>query len=135
MNVGFFLFSLRFDNVQQELKKRSAQNEELLRETERLQMESTRHKTLQLKAVKDAEKLKEERDSVLSEYRLIMSERDQVIKEVDKLQSGLEAAESKLKNTSSARRVASEEMEALRQVAHAHLRLWIQINDAITFIW
>lgn len=98
-------------------------------------MESTRHKTLQLKAVKDAEKLKEERDSVLSEYRLIMSERDQVIKEVDKLQSGLEAAESKLKNTSSARRVASEEMEALRQVAHAHLRLWIQINDAITFIW
>ncbi|XP_057214878.1 disks large homolog 5 isoform X2 [Triplophysa rosa] len=112
---------MRFENVQQELNKRSAQNEDLLRETERLQMESTRHKTLQLKAVKDAEKLKEERDSVLSEYRLIMSERDQVIKEVDKLQSGLEAAEAKLKNTSSARRVASEEMEALRQELNSAL--------------
>ena len=45
-----------------------------------------------------------------------MSERDQVIKEVDKLQTELELAESKLKNTSSEKRVASEEMEALRQV-------------------
>ncbi|XP_056326070.1 disks large homolog 5-like isoform X2 [Danio aesculapii] len=105
----------RFESVQQELNKLSVQNEDLLRETERLQMENTRCKTLQLKAVKDAEKLKEERDSVLSEYRLIMSERDQVIKELEKLQSGLEAAEHKLKNTSSERRVAGEEMEALRQ--------------------
>lgn len=112
---------MRFENVQQELNKLSAQNEELQRETEHLQMENTRYKTLQLKAVKDAEKLKEERDSVLSEYRLIMSERDQVIKEVDKLQSGLEAAEAKLKNTSSARRVASEEMEALRQELNSAL--------------
>uniref|UniRef100_A0A673H667 Disks large homolog 5-like n=1 Tax=Sinocyclocheilus rhinocerous TaxID=307959 RepID=A0A673H667_9TELE len=105
----------RFEGLQQELNKVSAQNEELQRETDRLQMENTRYKTLQLKAVKDGEKLKEERDSVLNEYRLIMSERDQVIKEVDKLQTGLEAAEAKLKNTSSERRVTSEEIEALRQ--------------------
>uniref|UniRef100_A0A8C2AJX1 Discs large MAGUK scaffold protein 5 n=1 Tax=Cyprinus carpio TaxID=7962 RepID=A0A8C2AJX1_CYPCA len=105
----------RFEGLQQELNKASARNEELQRETDRLQMENTRYKTLQLKAVKDAEKLKEERDSVLNEYRLIMSERDQVIKEVDKLQTGLEVAEAKLKNTSSERRVAGEEMEALRQ--------------------
>uniref|UniRef100_A0A8C2GNA9 Discs large MAGUK scaffold protein 5 n=1 Tax=Cyprinus carpio TaxID=7962 RepID=A0A8C2GNA9_CYPCA len=104
-----------FEGLQQELNKASARNEELQRETDRLQMENTRYKTLQLKAVKDAEKLKEERDSVLNEYRLIMSERDQVIKEVDKLQTGLEVAEAKLKNTSSERRVAGEEMEALRQ--------------------
>uniref|UniRef100_A0A672P4J8 Discs large MAGUK scaffold protein 5 n=1 Tax=Sinocyclocheilus grahami TaxID=75366 RepID=A0A672P4J8_SINGR len=108
-------FSFRFESLQQELNKASAQNEELQRETDRLQMENTRYKTLQLKAVKDGEKLKEERDSVLNEYRLIMSERDQVIKEVDKLQTGLEAAEAKLKNTSSERRVTSEEIEALRQ--------------------
>ncbi|XP_051958294.1 disks large homolog 5-like isoform X2 [Xyrauchen texanus] len=111
----------RFESLQQELNKISAQNDELQRETDRLQMESTRYKTLQLKAVKDAEKLKEERDSVLNEYRLIMSERDQVIKEVDKLQTGLDTAEAKLKNTSSERRVASEEIEALRQELNSFL--------------
>ncbi|KFP68288.1 Disks large 5, partial [Cariama cristata] len=106
----------RFESVQQELSNATAQNKELQREMERLQSEVTRFKTMQLKAAKDAEKYKEERDSVFSEYRLIMSERDQVIKEVDKLQTELELAESKLKNTSSEKRVASEEMEALRQI-------------------
>ncbi|XP_015272078.1 PREDICTED: disks large homolog 5, partial [Gekko japonicus] len=105
-----------FETVQQELSKATAQNKELQREMERLQSEVTRFKTMQLKALKDAEKHKEERDSVFSEYRLIMSERDQVIKEVDKLQTELELAESKLKDTSSEKRVASEEMEALRQI-------------------
>uniref|UniRef100_A0A8C4HFH7 Discs, large homolog 5b (Drosophila), tandem duplicate 1 n=1 Tax=Dicentrarchus labrax TaxID=13489 RepID=A0A8C4HFH7_DICLA len=105
----------RFDNTQQELSKAAAQNKELQREMERLQSEVTRLKTQQLKAAKDSEKYKEERDSVISEYRLIMSERDQVIKEVDRLQTGLEMAEAKLKNTSSERRVANEELEALRQ--------------------
>ncbi|XP_040885072.1 disks large homolog 5-like isoform X7 [Toxotes jaculatrix] len=105
----------RFDSTQQELSKAAAQNKELQREMERLQSEATRLKTQQLKAVKDCEKYKEERDSVISEYRLIMSERDQVIKEVDRLQTGLEMAEAKLKNTSSERRVANEELEALRQ--------------------
>ncbi|NXX92217.1 DLG5 protein, partial [Centropus bengalensis] len=106
----------RFESVQQELSNATAQNKELQREMERLQSEVTRFKTMQLKATKDAEKYKEERDSVFNEYRLIMSERDQVIKEVDKLQTELEVAESKLKNTSSEKRVASEEMEALRQI-------------------
>uniref|UniRef100_A0A670ZTW0 Discs large MAGUK scaffold protein 5 n=1 Tax=Pseudonaja textilis TaxID=8673 RepID=A0A670ZTW0_PSETE len=106
----------RFETIQQELSKATAQNKELQREMERLQSEATRYKTVQLKAAKDAEKYKEERDSVFSEYRLIMSERDQVIKEVDKLQTELELAESKLKNTSSEKKVASEEMEALRQI-------------------
>ena len=106
----------RFDNTQQELSKAAAQNKELQREMDRLQSETTRLKTQQLKAMKDSEKYKEERDSVISEYRLIMSERDQVIKEVDRLQTGLELAEAKLKNTSSERRVANEELEALRQV-------------------
>ncbi|XP_078147009.1 disks large homolog 5-like [Centroberyx gerrardi] len=105
----------RFDTTQQELSKATTQNKELQREMERLQSEATRLKTQQLKAAKDCEKYKEERDSVFNEYRLIMSERDQVIKEVDKLQTGLEVAEAKLKNTSSERRVASEELEALRQ--------------------
>ncbi|KAH0624329.1 hypothetical protein JD844_031705, partial [Phrynosoma platyrhinos] len=111
----------RFESVQQELSKATAQNKELQREMERLQTEVTRFKTMQLKAVKDAEKYKEERDSVFSEYRLIMSERDQVIKEVDKLQTELDLAESKLKNTSSEKRVASEEMEALRQELNSAL--------------
>uniref|UniRef100_A0A669DB03 Discs, large homolog 5a (Drosophila) n=1 Tax=Oreochromis niloticus TaxID=8128 RepID=A0A669DB03_ORENI len=110
-----FLPSPRFDSVQQELNKSSAQNKELQREMERLQSEVTRYKNLQLKSAKDCEKYKEERDSVFNEYRLIMSERDQVIKEVDKLQTELEAAEARLKNTSSERVVASEELEALRQ--------------------
>lgn len=96
----------------------SAQNKELQREMERLQSEVTRYKNLQLKAAKDCEKYKDERDSVFNEYRLIMSERDQVIKELDKLQTELEAAEARLKNTSSERVVASEELEALRQVSH-----------------
>uniref|UniRef100_A0A665WV61 Disks large homolog 5-like n=1 Tax=Echeneis naucrates TaxID=173247 RepID=A0A665WV61_ECHNA len=109
------LCSPRFDSVQQELNKSSAQNKELQREMERLQSEVTRYKNLQLKASKDCEKYKEERDSVFNEYRLIMSERDQVIKELDKLQTELEAAEARLKNTSSERVVASEELEALRQ--------------------
>ncbi|XP_026870974.2 LOW QUALITY PROTEIN: disks large homolog 5a [Electrophorus electricus] len=111
----------RFDSVQQELSKASAQNKELQREMERLQSEVTRYKNFQLKAAKDAEKYKEERDSVFSEYRLIMSERDQVIKEVDKLQTELEAAEARLKNTSSERMVASEELEALRQELNSSL--------------
>uniref|UniRef100_H3CT92 Discs, large homolog 5a (Drosophila) n=1 Tax=Tetraodon nigroviridis TaxID=99883 RepID=H3CT92_TETNG len=105
----------RFDSVQQELNKFSSQNKELQREMERLQSEVTRYKNLQLKSAKDCEKYKEERDSVFNEYRLIMSERDQVIKEVDKLQTELESAEARLKNTSSERVVASEELEALRQ--------------------
>uniref|UniRef100_A0A3B3ZBA3 Uncharacterized protein n=1 Tax=Periophthalmus magnuspinnatus TaxID=409849 RepID=A0A3B3ZBA3_9GOBI len=105
----------RFDSVQQELNKSSAHNKELQREMERLQSEVTRYKNLQLKSTKDCEKYKEERDSVFNEYRLIMSERDQVIKELDKLQTELEAAEARLKNTSSERVVASEELEALRQ--------------------
>lgn len=105
----------RCDNTQQELSKATAQYIELQREMERLQSETTRLKTQQLKALKDCDKYKEERDSVMSEYRLIMSERDQVIKEVDRLQTGLEAAEAKLKNSSSEKRVASEELEALRQ--------------------
>uniref|UniRef100_A0A3B3D367 Discs, large homolog 5a (Drosophila) n=1 Tax=Oryzias melastigma TaxID=30732 RepID=A0A3B3D367_ORYME len=88
---------------------------QLQREMERLQSEVTRYKNLQLKAAKDCEKYKDERDSVFNEYRLIMSERDQVIKELDKLQTELEAAEARLKNTSSERVVASEELEALRQ--------------------
>ncbi|XP_077406294.1 disks large homolog 5-like isoform X2 [Vanacampus margaritifer] len=100
---------------QQELSKAAAQNVELQREMERLQSEATRFKTQQLKAAKECDKYKEERDSVISEYRLIMSERDQVIKEVERLQTGLEAAQAKLKNTSSERRVANEELEALRQ--------------------
>ncbi|XP_062831940.1 disks large homolog 5 isoform X3 [Anolis carolinensis] len=111
----------RFESVQQELSKANSQNKELEREMERLQTEVTRFKTMQLKAVKDAEKYKDERDSVFSEYRLIMSERDQVIKEVDKLQTELDLAESKLKNTSSEKRVASEEMEALRQELNSAL--------------
>ncbi|NXD19694.1 DLG5 protein, partial [Spelaeornis formosus] len=117
-SVTCLLFPLvfRFESVQQELSNATAQNKELQREMERLQSEVTRFKTMQLKAAKDAEKYKEERDSVFNEYRLIMSERDQVIKEVDKLQTELELAESKLKNTSSEKRVASEEMEALRQI-------------------
>lgn len=109
----------RFDSVQQELNKFSSQNKELQREMERLQSEVTRYKNLQLKSAKDCEKYKEERDSVFNEYRLIMSERDQVIKEVDKLQTELESAEARLKNTSSERVVASEELEALRQVSAA----------------
>uniref|UniRef100_A0A7N8WNA1 Discs, large homolog 5a (Drosophila) n=1 Tax=Mastacembelus armatus TaxID=205130 RepID=A0A7N8WNA1_9TELE len=111
----------RFDSVQQELNKSSAQNKELQREMERLQSEVTRYKNLQLKAGKDCEKYKEERDSVFNEYRLIMSERDQVIKELDKLQTELEAAEARLKNTSSERVVASEELEALRQELNSSL--------------
>lgn len=110
------LYHARFDSVQQELNKASAQNKELQREMERLQTEVTRYKNFQLKAMKDAEKYKEERDSVFNEYRLIMSERDQVIKEVDRLQTELEAAEARLKNNSSEKMVASEELEALRQV-------------------
>ncbi|XP_013860552.1 disks large homolog 5a isoform X3 [Austrofundulus limnaeus] len=111
----------RFDSVQQELNKSSAQNKELQREMERLQSEVTRYKNLQLKAAKDCEKFKEERDSVFNEYRLIMSERDQVIKELDKLQTELEAAEARLKNTSSERVVASEELEALKQELNSSL--------------
>lgn len=117
LRLHAFLPSSRFDSVQQELNKSSAQNKELQREMERLQSEVTRYKNLQLKSAKDCEKYKEERDSVFNEYRLIMSERDQVIKEVDKLQTELEAAEARLKNTSSERVVASEELEALRQVS------------------
>lgn len=105
--------------MQQELNKFSSQNKELQREMERLQSEVTRYMNLQLKSAKDCEKYKEERDSVFNEYRLIMSERDQVIKEVDKLQTELESAEARLKNTSTERVVASEELEALRQVLTA----------------
>ncbi|KAM8923762.1 disks large homolog 5 isoform 2-T2 [Pelodytes ibericus] len=111
----------RYDSIQQELNKATIQNKELQREMERLQAEATRFKTIQLKAAKDAEKYKEERDSVFNEYRLIMSERDQVIKEVDKMQTELELAQGRLKNTSCEKRVASEEMEALRQELNSAL--------------
>lgn len=132
--LTIFLHPPRFDSVQQELNKSSAQNKELQREMERLQSEVTRYKNLQLKAAKDCEKYKEERDSVFNEYRLIMSERDQVIKELDKLQTELEAAEARLKNTSSERVVASEELEALRQVSETqelHNYTITVISDAL----
>ncbi|XP_077786758.1 disks large homolog 5-like isoform X3 [Podarcis muralis] len=105
----------RFGTVQQELSKATAQNKELQREMEQMQAEVTRFKTMQLKAVKDAQKYKEERDAVFTEYCLIMSERDEVLNEMDRLDTELELAESKLKNMSSEKRVASGEIEALRQ--------------------
>ncbi|XP_067828641.1 disks large homolog 5a isoform X5 [Heptranchias perlo] len=111
----------RYDSIQHELNKATVQNKELQREMDRLQTEVTRYKTLQLKAVKDADKYKEERDTVLNEYRLVMSERDQVHKEIDKLQTELELAQGHLKNTSSERKVAGEELEALRQELHSTL--------------
>ncbi|XP_060131002.1 disks large homolog 5-like isoform X2 [Zootoca vivipara] len=64
-----------------------------------MQAELTRFKTMQLKAMKDAEKYKEERDKVLNE--------------MDRLKSELELAKSQLKCMS---RVSSEKMEALGQV-------------------
>lgn len=99
---------------------------------DRLQAEATRFKTMQLKAAKDAEKYKEERDSVFNEYRLIMSERDQVIKEMDKMQTELELAQGRLKNTSCEKRVASEEMEALRQV---YLSVHYVLKNLYMFTW
>ncbi|XP_076855983.1 disks large homolog 5 isoform X2 [Brachyhypopomus gauderio] len=105
----------RVEAVQQELGKACAQNVELQREVERLQSESTRYKSLQLRAVQEGQRVREERDSVLSEYRLVMSERDQVIKEVERLQTGLEASEAKLKGSSSEQREAVGQLEALRQ--------------------
>ncbi|KAL7990272.1 hypothetical protein Chor_013702 [Crotalus horridus] len=105
----------RFETIQQELSKATAQNKELQREMERLQSEATRYKTVQLKAAKDAEKYKEERDSVFSEYRLIMSERDQVIKEVDKLQTELEELNSALVERD---RAICERNELLEKYCH-----------------
>ncbi|KAL0964827.1 hypothetical protein UPYG_G00329540 [Umbra pygmaea] len=105
----------KLDSNQAELSKAALQNTELQREIERLQVENTRLKTQQLQAVKDCEKHRDERDAVFKEYRLIMSERDQVIMEVDHLQTGLETAEAKLQNISSERRMAGEELEAIRQ--------------------
>jgi uncharacterized protein (DUF3084 family) len=52
-----------------------------------------------------------------------------VIKELDKLQTELEAAEARLKNTSSERMVASEEMEALRQV-QVNESFYLSVNQA-----
>ncbi|KAJ8418258.1 hypothetical protein AAFF_G00139670 [Aldrovandia affinis] len=71
-----------------ELSKVTAQNDEPRIETE----EVTRHRTLQLKATKDSERHREERNSVISKYRLVMSERDHVIREADKLWTEPEAA-------------------------------------------
>uniref|UniRef100_A0A4W5MW63 Discs, large homolog 5a (Drosophila) n=1 Tax=Hucho hucho TaxID=62062 RepID=A0A4W5MW63_9TELE len=51
----------------------------------------------------------------------MLNPRYMVIKELDKLQTELEAAEARLKNTSSERMVASEEMEALRQELNSSL--------------
>ncbi|CAB1312852.1 unnamed protein product [Coregonus sp. 'balchen'] len=72
----------RFDSVQQELNKSSAQNKELQREMERLQTEVTRCKNFQLKAVKDCEKCKEERDSELNSS---LVDRDRAICERNEL--------------------------------------------------
>ena len=60
---------------------------------------------------------------------------EQVITEVDKLQTGLEVAEAKLKNTSSEKRMTSEEMEALRQVRQClnlYLNLYVVLAEVHT---
>lgn len=54
-----------------------------------------------------------------------------MIKELDKLQTELEAAEARLKNTSSERMVASEEMEALRQV-QVNESFYLSVNQTLS---
>lgn len=56
---------------------------------------------------------------------------EQVIKELEKLQTALEAAEARLKNTSSERMVASEEMEALRQV-QVNESFYLSVNQTLS---
>ena len=70
--------SPRFEAIHHELNKATAQNKDLQWEMELLQSELTELRTTQAKTAKESEKYKEERDAVYSEYKLIMSERDQV---------------------------------------------------------
>ncbi|XP_062958227.1 disks large homolog 5 isoform X2 [Cynocephalus volans] len=106
----------KFEAIHHELNKATAQNKDLQWEMELLQSELTELRTMQVKTEKESEKYKEERDAVYSEYKLIMSERDQVISELDKLQTEVELAESKLKSSTCEKKVASEGVEALRQI-------------------
>ncbi|XP_029775763.1 disks large homolog 5-like [Suricata suricatta] len=115
----------RCEAIHQEVDKATAQNNGLQWEMELLQSELTELRTIQLKTAKESEQYKEERDTVYSEYMLIKSQLDQVISELDrldKLQTDVELAESKLKSSTSQKKAASEEMEALGQVGSRDVR-------------
>lgn len=83
---------------------------------ELLQLELIELRIMQVKIVKELEKYREEWDVVYSEYKFIMSECDQVIFELDKLQIEVELVEFKFKSSIFEKKVVNEEMEVLWQI-------------------
>ena len=64
---------------------------------------------VRIKASKDIKRLTEERNAAMQEYALIMSERDSVHKEIEKLQDEVSATNTKMKEIENSSKKQDEE--------------------------
>ena len=64
---------------------------------------------VRIKASKDIKRLTEERNAAMQEYALIMSERDSVHKEIEKLQDEVSTTNNKMKEAESSSKKNDEE--------------------------
>ena len=64
---------------------------------------------VRIKASKDIKRLTEERNAAMQEYALIMSERDSVHKEIEKLQDEVSVTNTKMKEVESSSKKQDEE--------------------------
>ena len=64
---------------------------------------------VRIKASKDIKRLTEERNAAMQEYALIMSERDSVHKEIEKLQDEVSSTNTKMKQVESSSKKQDEE--------------------------
>lgn len=65
---------------------------------------------VRIKATKDLARLTEERNAAVQEYSLIMSERDTVHKEMERMQEELNEAQKIIKNSENAKKATAEEV-------------------------
>lgn len=66
---------------------------------------------VRIKATKDLSRLTEERNAAVQEYSLIMSERDTVHKEMERMQEELNEAQKIIKNSDNAKKATAEEVD------------------------
>lgn len=65
---------------------------------------------VRIKATKDLARLTEERNAAVQEYSLIMSERDTVHKEMERMQEELNEAQKIIKNSEGTKKASAEEV-------------------------
>ena len=106
---------MKWDNVLREKSKIEKELQKLRMEREEYKKGRAQAVADTIKASKDNGRLRGERDAVVHEYSLIMSERDSVHKEMEQLQDKLTETQKRLDAVEKDKKSISDEVETLRQ--------------------